>query len=138
MQPQTGVRGPGSSLLFVWRSHHRSHFFFSLRSIFSRSCSSHLKKKKKKAFNERISHLGWLNVCSIPVETLLPAILNIAEAFGRRLGEGPFQSLPTDLTRLHVWQWFKELNEAPERTSSSKQTVLYIFKFNYQCGCITP
>lgn len=108
-------------------------FFSPLRSIFSQSCSSHLKKK---AVNERISHLGWLNVCSIPVETLLPAILNLAEAFGRRLGQGPFQSLPTDLTHLHVWQWFKELNEASERTLLSEKTVLYIFNFNYQSGCI--
>lgn len=76
---------------------------------------------KKKAFNERISHLGWLNVYSIPVETLLPAILNIAEAFGRRVGQGPSRSLPTDLTHLHVWQWFKELNEALKRTLSSKK-----------------
>lgn len=103
---------------FVWRSHR----VFPLRSILSCSCFN----AQTKRLNERISHLGWLNVRSNPVETLVPAILNTAEAFGRRLGQGPFWSLPTERTHLHVWQRFKELNEASEIPLSSQKIQIYI------------
>lgn len=80
--------------------------------------------------NDLPGHLGCLNVCSIPVETLVPAILNIAEAFGRRLRRGckfavcfsPY----LQNSHIYVWQWFKVLNATSERTSSSKKIIRFI------------
>lgn len=53
---------------------------------------------------------------------------SIWQTFGTRMQIcSLFSSIPTELTHIHAWQWFTVLNEASERTSSSKKNLIYTF-----------
>lgn len=132
-QPQTGVRGPGSSEVSsfafclhrdctpeVWRQWNKSVFL-------------HKKKKNKKDLIKRSARPSGLSKCVLHPRgntgtSHIEYSRSIWQTFGTRMQIcSLFSSIPTELTHIHAWQWFTVLNEASERTSSSKKNLIYTF-----------